>query len=188
MNRLLIHNALVFATDAHAGQVRKYTGVPYVFHTMEVANIIAEDGGLGVTDPEILAAAILHDVVEDTFVEINEVRQVFGTDVATLVDEMTEVVVPGNRRIRKAAEVERLAGISDRGQTIKLADLISNTRTIAKHDPGFAQVYLREKRAILDAMTGGLPVLRDMAEAQWEAAVMQVVPFGRLLRAKDPKG
>lgn len=159
----LTNRALIFAAEAHGsiGQTRKYTGEPYIVHPIEVMMLVrAHDGS-----EAMQAAALLHDVVEDTTQTLADVFNAFGASVANLVDELTEPKRDGNRATRKAAEVERLSKISGCGQTIKLADLISNTRSIVQHDPGFAKVYLREKAALLDVLTKGNPALLEMAWA-----------------------
>lgn len=144
---LLIERARMFATAAHAGQVRKYTGEPYVSHCAEVANLIAQYGGCA----EQIAAAWLHDTVEDTPVTIELVRAEFGHCVATLVEGLTDVSKPedGNRVSRKALDRAHTRAQSQACKQIKLCDLISNTRSIAAHDPDFAKVYLLEKRLLL---------------------------------------
>ena len=145
-----IDSAIIFAATAHAGQKRKYTNDPYVVHTIEVMQILNE-----ISAPiEVLIAALLHDVLEDTIVRAPAIKRRFGEQVLQLVIEMTEVPVEGNRKIRKAAEVERLRGVSNWGKTIKCADLISNTSSIVQYDPGFARVYLDEKEALLPALEG----------------------------------
>ncbi len=159
----LINRALVFATTAHAevGQQRKYTGEPYIVHPIEVMMMVRKHGG---TD-EMQAAALLHDVVEDTDRTLQEVEEAFGPVVAGLVDELTEPAWEGNRAARKALECARLGGISAEAQTIKCADLISNTRSIVSRDPGFAKVYLVEKAAILSVMDKADPSLKAIASA-----------------------
>lgn len=157
-----VHDALAFAAKAHADvrQVRKYTGEPYIVHPIEVMMITSTAGS--VTE-EMLAAALLHDVIEDTRVTLSEVERAFGLNVATFVEELTEPSRPGNRAERKKAEVSRLANISAEAQTIKLADLISNSRTIVDFDPRFAKVYLPEKANVLSVLTRGDRALRSMA-------------------------
>jgi guanosine-3',5'-bis(diphosphate) 3'-pyrophosphohydrolase len=157
----LVDSALVFATRAHAGigQRRKYTGEPYIVHPIEVMMLVRSVGG----SDEMQAAALLHDVVEDTPVTSATVYAEFDLLVGGLVDQLTEPDWPGNRKERKVRECARLAGISPDAQTIKYADLISNTSTIAEHDPGFARVYFAEKAALLKVMDKGNPVLRQMA-------------------------
>jgi (p)ppGpp synthase/HD superfamily hydrolase len=151
----IIIRARVFATAAHAavGQVRKYTFEPYIVHPAEVASIVMSHGG---TDA-MVAAAWLHDVVEDTGVTIETIRAEFGTEVAELVGWLTDVSKPedGNRARRKAMDREHTAAAPSEAQTIKLADLISNSRSIMQHDPAFAKTYLEEKRLLLAVMHRG---------------------------------
>jgi (p)ppGpp synthase/HD superfamily hydrolase len=148
-------HARIFATAAHAavGQLRKYTNEPYIVHPAEVVSIVRS-----VPHTEaMLAAAWLHDVVEDTGVTIETVRAEFGEEVADLVSWLTDVSRPedGNRAHRKARDREHTAAAPAEAQTVKLADLISNTRSIVAHDPKFAVTYLEEKRALLAVMTRG---------------------------------
>jgi (p)ppGpp synthase/HD superfamily hydrolase len=160
----IVERARIFATAAHAacGQLRKYTYEPYIVHPAEVAKIVDEVGGT----PEMIAAAWLHDVVEDTGVTNEIIRAEFGEEVAELVGWLTDVSRPeqGNRATRKAIDRAHSAMAPARAQTIKLADLISNTRSIMKHDEKFARTYLEEKRLLLEVMTNGDPTL--MAEAR----------------------
>jgi (p)ppGpp synthase/HD superfamily hydrolase len=156
-------HARIFATAAHAavGQLRKYTNEPYIVHPAEVVSIVRS-----VPHTEaMLAAAWLHDVVEDTGVTIETVRAEFGSDVADLVSWLTDVSRPedGNRAHRKARDREHTAAAPAEAQTVKLADLISNTRSIMAHDPKFAVTYLEEKRALLAVMTRGDATLMAMA-------------------------
>ena len=149
----LVQKALTFATIAHDGQIRKYTKQPYIVHPIEVMEIVSTVEH----DDEMLAAALLHDVVEDTIVTIEEIRQEFGSDVAFLVDELTDVSKPedGNRAHRKAMDRAHSSQACSRAQTIKLADLISNARDIVQHDESFAKVFLNEKRQLLQVMIEG---------------------------------
>lgn len=152
-------NAALFASNAHMGQMRGKTGQPYVHHLIEVAQILS-----GVTDdPEVLAAALLHDVVEDTPVTAEELAVIFGQRVADLVLEVSEVSQPsdGNRAARKEKDRAHYASGSPEGQSIKLADLISNTVSIAKSEPNFAKVFFPEARALYDSLKKGDPELRE---------------------------
>ena len=148
----MVERARVFATAAHAAvaQLRKYTGEPYIVHPAEVVSIVRS-----VPHTEaMLAAAWLHDVVEDTGVTLETVRAEFGDEVATLVGWLTDVSRPdhGNRATRKAVDRAHSAAAPAEAQTVKLADLISNTRSIMAHDEKFAKTYLEEKRLLLAVM------------------------------------
>lgn len=151
----LVEKARVFALAAHSAvkQVRKYTGEPYINHPAHVVQILQAHG---VHQEEMLAAAWLHDVVEDTGVEIRDIEREFGRCVADLVAGLTDVSVPedGNRAVRKAIDRAHTAVQSPACQNIKLADLISNTTSIRQYDPGFAKTYLIEKRLLLAVMSG----------------------------------
>jgi (p)ppGpp synthase/HD superfamily hydrolase len=159
----LVNQALIFATAAHAavGQRRKYTNEPYIIHPMEVRQIVATVS----QDPAMLAAALLHDVVEDTAVELTLIRNLFGQEVADLVSWLTDISRPtdGNRAARKALDRAHIAQAPAAAQTIKCADLISNTRSIVQHDPKFARTYLPEKRELLRVLYRADPVLLEQA-------------------------
>ena len=161
----IVRKAQVYAMAAHAavGQRRKYTNEPYIVHPAEVAKIVASVPG---ATPDMVAAAWLHDVVEDTGCTFTDVHMAFGIDIATLVGWLTDVSKPtdGNRAHRKAIDRAHSAEAPAEAQTIKLADLISNSRSIVQHDPAFAKTYLEEKRLLLEVMTKGDPTL--MAEAR----------------------
>jgi len=161
----VVERARIFATAAHAavGQMRKYTNEPYIVHPMEVAAIVRSVGGT----PEMQAAALLHDVVEDTQVGLSYIWSEFGAEVAQLVQWLTDVSKPedGNRAVRKAMDRQHSADAPAAAQTIKLADLISNSRSITAHDPKFAVQYMEEKARLLEVMTKGSPELYAQATA-----------------------
>ncbi len=162
----VVHNAFAFAMHAHQGQTRKYTSDPYIIHPIRVADILR---GINAR-PEMVAAAFLHDVLEDTDAKIYELREVFGNEITDLVIELTDVYVHphmGNRATRKRLERQRLAGASADAQTIKVADLIDNGISIEAHDPDFAKVYLVEKAALLEVMTKADPRLVAHAWISW---------------------
>lgn len=161
-----LDTAIAFAAHAHAGQRRKYTGEPYVVHPIEVMTLVHTYATPATED--MLAAAVLHDVVEDTVVGLDSISRRFGFNVAIMVGELTdrftkEAFPELNRKARKAKEAERLRDISAEAATIKLADLISNTRSIAEHDKGFAKTYLVEKTEALNSLGHGDKALFDIA-------------------------
>jgi guanosine-3',5'-bis(diphosphate) 3'-pyrophosphohydrolase len=159
----LAFEAMMFARDAHKNQVRKYTGNPYADHLAEVAGIVAT-----VEFSELMiAVAWLHDCVEDCGITLSDIEIKFGTAVAIGVSGLSDLEV-GNRSERKAASRLRLSMCSGWIQTIKCADLISNTSSIVKHDPKFAVKYLEEKRLLLDVLTKADPRLLAMARQQSE--------------------
>ena len=148
----LVKRAKIYAREAHQriDQRRKYSDLPYHVHLDAVADLVSS-----VTDDEeMIAAAWLHDVVEDTPATLEDLEQEFGSDVAQLVKELTDVSRPsdGNRAKRKSIDRQHTAQASSRAKTIKLADLIHNCSDITKHDPNFARIYLKEMSALLDVL------------------------------------
>ncbi len=151
---------------------RKYSGQPYFIHCLEVAEIVSSV----TTDEDMIIAAFFHDWEEDVApikpeYSLNLIEKSFGSRVASLVAELTDEFIKEkypemNRKARKAAERKRLGEISREGKTIKLADLISNTRDIVKNDPDFARVYLDEKEALLPYLVDGHPDLLNQATHQ----------------------
>lgn len=155
--RNVFHTALQFAAKAHheVGQVRKYSGDPYIVHPIEVADIVeaamrAAGAPQDLID-EVKAAAVMHDVLEDTKRTEQEMRDKFGPIITEWVLEVTDVSKPedGNRAVRKAIDREHLSHATEFGRLIKLADLISNTMDIVEHDRHFAVKYLAEKELLL---------------------------------------
>ena len=162
---MLVMHAMNFAIKKHGDQKRKYTNTPYWLHPAEVAGIVGTVPGVTV---EMIAASWLHDVVEDTDTSLVEIHSLFGSDVCRLVRGLTDVSRPehGSRAIRKAMDRDHLAGGCWKIQTIKMADIISNTACIMACDEPFARVYIPEKRALLDALTLAHPTLRRLAASQ----------------------
>lgn len=144
----LSYKAMLFAREAHKDQVRKYTGNPYADHLAEVAGIVATVD----SSDETIATAWLHDCREDQGITGEEIEIGFGMRVAVGVALLSDFET-GNRAERKAASRARLANAPAWVQTIKCADLISNTSSIVQHDPKFAVTYLEEKRLLLDVLT-----------------------------------
>jgi len=145
-----------YATYAHVliNHKRKYTGQPYQVHLKSVVQILQQ---VVDPDPAMIAAAWLHDTVEDTEATHHQIEAEFGADVAELVYQLTDISRPGdgNRAHRKAMDRVHLAEASSRAKTIKLADLIDNTRDICRHDEKFARVYVQEVSALLGVLQGG---------------------------------
>ena len=150
--------AMWFAREVHKHQKRKYTGNAYTDHLGEVAGIVAS---VPHTE-EMIAVAWLHDCVEDQGVEIVTLVSEFGMEVAKGVLLLSDLE-QGNRAERKRLSRERLAKAPPEIQTIKYADLISNTSSIVQFDPKFAEVYLEEKRLLLEVMDKGDKQLYDLA-------------------------
>jgi guanosine-3',5'-bis(diphosphate) 3'-pyrophosphohydrolase len=162
----LEQGAREFATRAHSGQKRKYTGEDYIVHPAAVVEIVRTVPHT----PDMLAAAWLHDVVEDCGVTRLEIQNAFGYFVAHMVGDLTDVstLSDGNRAARKAIDRDHTARAWWASKTIKLADLIHNTISICEHDLGFAKVYMAEKRLLLDVLAEGDPMLFARAWGQVE--------------------
>ena len=165
----MVEAALIFAYAAHGGQVRKYTGEPYICHPIAVAATLQELG----YDANCVAAALLHDVVEDTPATSEDLRETFGDCIANLVAEVTDISKPedGNRAARKKLDRQHIAKASPYGKDIKLADLIDNTKSISQNDKAFAKIYLAEKLLLLEVMDGANPVLLTKAKEAVRAAM-----------------
>ena len=158
-----IDKVIEFITAAHEGQKRKYTFEDYVEHPMEVARIVRDAIGF---DYDMIAAAMMHDILEDTDHSLNEVEAVGGMVAAVFVEWLTNKEYPEakNRAERKALIAEHLSNAPDEVKTIKLADICHNTPTIILHDPKFAKVYIAENRLLLKALIGGDRGLYERAE------------------------
>ena len=127
MNTDLFDKAAKFAIDAHRGGERKGKGYPYILHPMEAAGIVSSISN----DPELLAAAILHDTVEDTPVTIEQIRQEFGDRVASLVfNETSHLPHDASWRDRKQAQADQIACASRDSKIVAIGDKLSNLRTI----------------------------------------------------------
>lgn len=167
MTGRLLGMAKAFAREGHNGQERKYTGEPYVVHCAEVAELVGEAGG----DAEAQAVGWMHDLIEDTHFTIPQLLAAgfpkrVCSGVMWLTDHDWPAGVQPNRRIRKQLDLERLRLAPDWVQTIKVADLISNTSSIVEHDPAFARVYLVEKHNLLNVLVDGDDALRFRAWKQ----------------------
>jgi len=129
----LLLQAATFAADRHRHQRRKDAAAsPYINHPLAVAWTLSSIGG--VTHPELLAAALLHDTVEDTDTRLAELEQTFGPTVSALVAEVTDdKSLPKQRR--KALQIEHAARASDAAKQLKIADKIANLRDILADPP-----------------------------------------------------
>jgi (p)ppGpp synthase/HD superfamily hydrolase len=148
----IVNKAFVFASAAHSavGQTRKYSGAPYIVHPVEVCVMVS----MVDHTPEMLAAALLHDTVEDTQVTLDLIEAHFGPVVMNHVSWLTDISQKsdGNRETRKAIDRKHTHMAPKQAQTIKVADLIANTKDICQADPGFAKTYMKEKRLLLEGM------------------------------------
>ena len=129
----LIIAALSFASEKHRDQRRKdKETTPYINHPIEVARLLHEVGGI--TDGATLAAALLHDTVEDTDTTRDCLLDLFGGEVASLVMECTDDKTLA-KEVRKLQQIEHAPNISLKAKQIKLADKISNVRDMGHSPP-----------------------------------------------------
>lgn len=129
----LVDRAILFAVKAHSGTERRGKGFPYVIHPMEAMAIVATI----TPDPELLAAAALHDTVEDTDITLDVLRAEFGERVAKLVADESDVFTEGKSEEetwhqRKKAAINRLARAPHDAKIVALGDKLSNMRAIAR--------------------------------------------------------
>ena len=133
LNTELLDRAIIFAVKAHAGTERRGKGFPYIVHPMEAVEIVATI----TPDQELLAAAALHDTVEDTDVTIEQIREEFGERIANLVASESDVMIQGvseedSWHARKQAAIDRLARAPHDAKIVALGDKLSNMRAIAR--------------------------------------------------------
>jgi len=158
----LILKALEFAALKHRDQRRKDAlASPYINHPIALANVLTREGG--VSDPVVMAEALLHDTVEDTETTPAELREVFGDRIAGIVEEVTDDKnLP--KAERKRLQVERAAHISREAKLVKLADKICNVRDVANQPPAKWDLtrrreYFEWAKAVVDQMRGLHPGL-----------------------------
>ena len=133
LDTTLLDRAIVFAVRAHAGTERRGKGFPYIVHPLEAVEIVATM----TADQELLAAAALHDTVEDTDVTVEQIRAEFGDRIASFV--AAESDEPHQRpdsvenwHARKQAAIDRIARASHDAKMVALGDKLSNMRAIAR--------------------------------------------------------
>ncbi|GAA1938349.1 HD domain-containing protein [Kitasatospora viridis] len=156
-----LDEAVEFAVRWHGDQ-RRPAGEPYLEHLLEVVRVLVD--GLGVTDPDLLRAAVLHDVVEDTGCSADEVRARFGPRVAELVDWVTkpEPADGQSRAEARAAYLDRLRLAPEDALLVKLADRLSNVQRLDTHPrPEKRRSYYRETLRTIVPLAGSHPWFRD---------------------------
>ena len=170
----LVLKAAAFAAEKHSGQSRKdVDATPYINHPLALAQILAVEGD--VEDAEVIAAALLHDTIEDTQTTGEELRIVFGDRIASMVEEVTDdkgVEKP----IGKARQVEHAPHLSDGAKLVKLADKIANLRDVAHNPP--ARCDLQRRREYFDWAEQVIAGVRG-AHPKLEAVFDQILHEGR---------
>jgi len=165
----IVLEALAFAAHKHRDQRRKDAAAsPYINHPIALANVLVREGA--VSEPEVVAAALLHDTLEDTQTSPGELRTAFGERVARVVEEVTDdKSLP--KAERKRLQIEHAAAISRAAKLVKLADKICNLRDMADHPPASWDLVRRREyfdwaKAVIDRLRGVHPGL----EAAFDAA------------------
>lgn len=173
-----IERAVRFATDHHGDQRRK-TGVPYLEHLLEALQILVE--GAGVSDQDVLVAAVLHDVVEDTPCTLADLRAAFGPRVAELVGWVT-IPEPGpgaDSATARQAYLRRLRHAPPDAILVKLADRMSNVQTLRNLPPDRQRAYYAQTVTHIVPLAAAEPWFAAWY-ANWEAEFADLgEPTGR---------
>ena len=166
----LLFKALAFAAHKHRDQRRKDAEAsPYINHPIALAEVLAGEGG--VADPEVLAAALLHDTIEDTATTAAELRAEFGERIAAIVEEVTDdKALP--KAERKRLQVEHAPALSRGAKLVKLADKICNLRDVADRPPAKwdlqrRQEYFEWAKQVIDGLRGIHPALESSFDAAY---------------------
>ena len=165
----IVLRAAAFAAEKHRHQRRKdEEASPYINHPVQVAHILVQEN---VEDPEVLAAALLHDTIEDTNTSLEELEIVFGYEIAVIVNECTD-----NKKLnkleRKQAQIAHAATISHKAKLVKLADKIANVNDINGAPPAGWTVerkreYFDWAKQVVDRLRGTHAVLEARFDAEF---------------------
>ena len=186
LNTELLDRAIVFAVDAHAGTERRGKGYPYIVHPMEAMEIVATM----TADQELLAAAALHDTVEDTDVTVEQLRAEFGERIASLVADESDVMPAGmteeaSWHQRKQAAIDRLSKASHDAKVVAMGDKLSNMRAIARDyaalgDALWNRFHTSDPKEHAWHYRGLADALRELDETEayreFESLIKQVFP------------
>jgi guanosine-3',5'-bis(diphosphate) 3'-pyrophosphohydrolase len=168
----LLLKALAFAAHKHRDQRRKDAQAsPYINHPIALADVLVNEAG--VTDVEVLCAALLHDTIEDTETTPEELEREFGREIAEIVIELTDNKML-RKRTRKRMQIAHAAGASRQAKLVKLADKICNLRDITARPPANWDIERRREyfdwaKTVVDRLRGADPRLEaafDRAYAQ----------------------
>lgn len=129
----LLDRAIIFAVNAHSNTERRGKGFPYIVHPLEAVSIVATI----TPDQSLLAAAALHDTVEDTEIDLEDIRREFGDRIAGMVEAESDVFAEGiseeaSWHDRKKAAIDRLAAAPHDAKIVAMGDKLSNMRAIAR--------------------------------------------------------
>jgi len=150
-----LDKAYRFAKEKHGEQVRKFSGKPYITHVVRTYKIVKHY----TQDEDMLIAAILHDVVEDTEVKITEVNRLFGNNVAVIVDQLT--FVGSDKKFGLKKEVEDM---SPKSKIVKLADRTANV--IGLFNPRVPKKFIDRYINETEYVFGGVPIDNDFKKIQ----------------------
>ena len=179
-----LHEAAAYA-DAHHGDQRRPTGAPYREHLLEALEVLVR--GAHVTDPEILCAAVLHDVVEDTDRTVDDVRADFGPRVAELVGWVT-IPEPGPGQDRASVKEEYLRGLPHvpwDARLVKLADRASNAQTLRNLPEARQRAYYAQTVEYIVPLAAEEPWFADWY-ASWAEAFADLAPESPEPAAEEP--
>ena len=171
----LLLKALSFAAHKHRDQRRKDAEAsPYINHPIALAQVLTGEGG--VTDIEVLAAALLHDTIEDTATTGEELQREFGERIAAIVAEVTDDTgLP--KAERKRLQIEHAARLSDGAKLVKLADKICNLRDVAERPPAKWDMQRRREyfewaKRVIDGLRGAPGAPMRLLEAAFDRAYL----------------
>lgn len=172
----LLLQATAFAAARHRDQRRKDADAsPYINHPIALANVLANEGGI--TDIEVLCAALLHDTIEDTLTKSEELTARFGKTITSIVLEVTDDKSL-SKQARKRLQIEHAPHISPQAKLVKLADKICNLRDIqasppADWDLARKQAYFLWAKQVVDGLRGTHPGLELVFDAIVETGPVQ---------------
>lgn len=174
----MVAKAAKFAAEKHSGQFRKYPDVfgltePYIMHPARVAGMVVANHSLfpAYVFESAIAAAWLHDVMEDCGINVDMISNEFSPYVGVLVTELTntsKLLLPrGTRKERKTADLERIKGVGREVKIIKMFDRIDNLSSMFNAPEDFAMLYLKESEELAEA-------LRDADRATFNALAFTI--------------
>lgn len=168
----LVDKAKEFATNCHKDQTRKFDKKPYIVHPAAVADLVEQHGG----SPEMIAAAWLHDVVEDCGVSVRDLLAEFGTTVSGLVWELTS---PSDLDKSKKGQylLDKMNTMSSDALTIKLCDRLSNVSNFQTEPQGFVKKYAPETKFIIDELEGGGRPFNPQQLKLIDAIMKEIEPY-----------
>lgn len=154
-----VQEMYLFVAKWHGNQRRKYTNEPYLVHLLEVANTVFVNFHGEVhqkTLEHMVLIALAHGVLEDTSISHHAFERIWGKEIYDDVLALSDLNRNGNRKERKTAYAKAVAKANRSVRIVKLADMMSNTKSIVEHDPNFAKVYLTETADLVERIRKSL--------------------------------